>query len=100
MHSFKRFFSFMTQAMGGPDVYCGKFPVPAHKHLYITAELFEMRSALLDEALREAGVADALRDRWLKIDGAFKGKLVKSSPLACEGRFRTEAVVVIEKPLR
>ncbi len=26
---------FMAQAMSGPKAYCGKFPIPAHKHMYI-----------------------------------------------------------------
>ncbi|MCX5741150.1 MAG: group 1 truncated hemoglobin, partial [Proteobacteria bacterium] len=66
----------------------------------ISAELFDTRSELLDEALHEAGVERTLRERWMKIDGAFKGKLVKSSPQACEGRFKTDPILVFAKPGR
>lgn len=89
---------FIAQAMGGPAVYCGKFPVPAHKHMYITAEMFDLRHSLLEAALCEAGITDALRARWLKIDGAFRGSLVKASPAECAGRFNTDPIMVIPKP--
>ena len=86
---------FMAQAMGGPARYCGKFPIPAHKHMFITEELFETRGALLEESLEEAGVPEPLAERWLKIDSSFKARLVKKSPSECEGRFKTEAIIVI-----
>lgn len=89
---------FMAQAMGGPDVYCGKFPVPAHRHMFITEEAFDLRHALLEESLREANVPEALRASWLKIDGAFKGRLVKSRVEECEGRFKTEPILIVPKP--
>ncbi len=89
---------FMAMAMGGPDRYCGKFPVPAHKHMFITDELFEVRHVLLERSLGDAGVAEPLRSRWLKIDGAFKTRLVKKSVDTCEGRFKTDPVVVVPKP--
>lgn len=89
---------FMAQAMGGPARYCGKLPIPAHRHMFITEELFELRTRLLDESLVEAGVAAWLRARWLKIDGAFKGRLVKQSASECQGRYKTEPIMVIPKP--
>jgi len=91
---------FMAQAMGGPDRYCGKLPVPAHKHMYITAELFDARHALLAESLREARVPEEAAARWLRIDAAFKGRLVKNSPSECAGRFKTEPIIVVPKPDR
>jgi len=90
---------FMAQAMGGPSRYSGKLPVPAHKHMFITEELFETRGRLLEESLREAGVPEDLGARWLKIDRAFKGRLVKRSAAECEGRYKTEPIMVIPKPL-
>ena len=88
---------FMAQAMGGPARYCGKFPIPAHKHMFITAELFETRHVLLEESLREAGVPEALAAQWLKMDAAFKARLVKQSPSECQGRFKTDPIIVIPK---
>lgn len=89
---------FMSGAMGGPDNYAGKLPVQAHKHMYITAEQFDLRSAILKQSLIEAGVPPELREKWLKIDGAFKGKMVKKSPGECEGRYKTEPILIVEKP--
>ncbi len=71
--------SFMAEKMGGDVVYMGKDLKAAHETMYITQELFEIRRALLDEAIKQAGVADALRERWLKIDSAFMKAIVKDS---------------------
>lgn len=54
---------FMSMALGGPKVYLGKLPVPAHKHMMITNELFDLREKLLDEALIEANACDELKIR-------------------------------------
>lgn len=89
---------FMAQAMGGPSRYCGKLPIPAHRHMFITDELFELRTRLLEESLVEVGVPAWLLARWLKIDGAFKGRLVKQSVSECQGRYKTEPIMVIPKP--
>lgn len=71
--------AFMAEKMGGDVVYMGKEPKVAHETMYITPELFEIRKGLLDESIREAGVPDALRERWLKIDSAFMKTIVKDS---------------------
>jgi hemoglobin len=89
---------FIAQCMGGPERYLGRLPAHAHQHMFITDELFELRHAMLDASIRECGVPDPLRLRWLKIDHAFKRRLVKSSPDECQGRYRTEAVVIVPKP--
>ncbi len=89
---------FMAQAMGGPDKYCGAFPIPAHKHMYITEELFEYRHEMLKQSLREAGVPQNLADRWLKIDGAFRSGLVKNSLADCQKRYFTDEVLDFPNP--
>jgi truncated hemoglobin YjbI len=71
--------SFMAEKMGGPIEYLGKEMQYAHEAMYITRELFEVRHALLDESLREGGVPDDLRERWLRIDSAFMKSIVKDS---------------------
>lgn len=73
--------AFMAEKMGGPVEYWGKDMKTAHEAMYITPELFEVRHALLEAALCEAGIADELRRRWLRIDHAFAGQIVKG-PLA------------------
>ncbi len=71
--------SFMAEKMGGPVEYWGKEMKMTHEAMYITQELFEVRHALLEESLREAGVVDELRQRWLRIDRAFMKAVVKDS---------------------
>lgn len=69
--------SFMAEKMGGPDPYIGKDLALVHETMYIDQELFELRKSLLDEAIREAGIPDELREKWLRIDSAFMKKVVK-----------------------
>ena len=71
--------SFMAEKMGGDVVYMGKEPKVSHETMYITQELFDLRTSILDESLREAGVPDELRDRWIRIDSAFSKAIVKPS---------------------
>ncbi|MDH5673384.1 MAG: group 1 truncated hemoglobin [Myxococcales bacterium] len=89
---------FMTQAMGGPAVYCGRLPVAAHKHMFITDELFELRHQLLAQSLEEGGVRGENARRWLKIDAAFRGKLTKRSLDECEKRFNTDTLLSFANP--
>lgn len=97
-HIEKQQTDFMAQSMGGPAQFCGQLPAYAHQHMYITEELFELRHQLLDEAIRACGVGDDLRERWLKIDAAFKRRLVKSSVDQCVPRYKYEPVLVVDKP--
>jgi len=71
--------SFMAEKMGGPVEYWGKEMKLVHQSMYITAELFDLRHTLLEESLREAGVPENLRQRWLRIDNAFRKNIVKDS---------------------
>jgi len=89
---------FMTSNMGGGKIYSGGFPKPAHKHMYITEELFDLRHRVLEECIREAGVADDLAQRWLKIDRAFKQSIVKTDSSECEKRFTTDELLIVPKP--
>lgn len=89
---------FMTSAFGGPEVYHGKFPVPAHQHMYITEEIFDLRHEMLEDSLIESGVSAELRARWLKVDGAFRGRMVKASASDCKGRYATEPIIVVPRP--
>ena len=50
-----------------------------HETMYITRELFDIRHALLDDSLKEAGVEELMRERWLRIDSAFMQQIIKDS---------------------
>lgn len=88
---------FMTAHMGGPSIYLGKLPQAAHKHMFITEEMFQIRHNILLESLREAGVAENLIEKWIKIDGAFKNQIVKSKIEDCEKRFKNDEVLVFDR---
>ena len=89
---------FMSMAMGGPQVYAGKFPIPAHKHMNISDELFELRSEMLKASIKEAGVPEALAEKWLKIDSSFKKGIVKKNYQECEKRFNTDEILDFPDP--
>lgn len=71
--------TFMALKMGGEVTYLGKEPRMAHRAMYITEELFDLRTELLRESLEEAGLPVDLIERWIKIDNAFKKHIVKNS---------------------
>lgn len=89
---------FMVQAMGGPDKYCGAFPIPAHKHMNISLELFQYRHEMLKASLNEAGLAQTEIDAWLKIDAAFGKGIIKKSVDDCERRFPTDEIQNFPRP--
>ena len=89
---------FMVQNFGGPSNYVGKLAVPAHKHMYITDEMFNLRQKLLEESLIEAGVSVEHRAKWLKIDGSFRSGIVKNKIEDCQKRFFTDEILIIENP--
>ena len=71
--------SFMALKMGGDVTYMGKEPRMAHRAMYITEELFDLRTELLRESLEEVGISEELVKRWIKLDNAFKHQIVKDS---------------------
>ncbi len=89
---------FMAGLFGGPKVYAGKLPRSAHKHMFITEEVFLARHDLLKQSLVEASVRPDLMARWLDYDMRMKKALVKASVEDCEQRYNNEAVLVVEKP--
>lgn len=89
---------FMSAALGGPKVYLGKLPIPAHKHILITEEIFDLREKLLHEALQEANACSQLIERWQKIDNAFKSKLIKKNLTECEKRFNSDEIIFFPEP--
>ena len=91
---------FMSQAMGGPAIYLGKIPIPAHRHMFISEELFDLRTQLLKEAFREAEVSEQSQELWLKIDQAFKRGIVKKSVSDCTLRFNTDEIINIPNPIK
>ena len=89
---------FMADLFGGPACYQGRLPMNAHQHLFITEEVFMIRHKLLAESLAEANLSDAIIERWLRFDMDMMPAIIKETVDDCEGRYRTEKVIVVEKP--
>ena len=84
---------FMVQLMGGPKVYGGKSPKSAHQHMFISSELFELRSEMLSESIKEAGIRDDLRNEWLDADRTFKRALAKNSVSECTQSYPNQPIL-------
>jgi hemoglobin len=97
-HIEKQQLNFIVAALGGPDEYHGRPPSLAHPHMMITEELFTLRQKYMAEALDEAGAGRDLSARWLKIEGSFRGRIVKQSPADCEKRHREDQILDFKKP--
>ncbi len=89
---------FMADLFGGPVCYQGRLPMYGHQHLVITEEVFMIRHKMLAESLTEAKVSDEHKERWLRYDMGMNGAIVKDTVDDCEGRYKTEKVLVVPKP--
>lgn len=84
---------FMIQLMGGPKAYGGKSPKSAHQHMVITSELFELRSKMLSDSIKEFGISDPLREEWLDADRTFKRALEKKSDAECTQAYPNQPIL-------
>ncbi|MGO8755305.1 MAG: group I truncated hemoglobin [Gallionellaceae bacterium] len=90
---------FMGEKMGGPIAYMGKEIGMVHEAMYITRELFDIRHELLSQSLKQAGVADELRRRWLRMDSAFMQKIIKESEGSMyHNDWKFKKPIIIPKP--
>ena len=89
---------YMAGLFGGPRIYGGRPLNTGHMHMFITEEVFLLRHELLSRSLDDAGIAPDLKRRWLSYDMGTKHDLVKKSVSECAGRYKTEKVIVVEKP--
>ncbi|QPJ63541.1 MAG: group 1 truncated hemoglobin [Candidatus Nitronauta litoralis] len=91
---------FMVSNMGGGKVYSGRIPSMAHRHMFITEELFDLRSNILKDSLEECNVPVPLAEKWIRIDYAFKHSLVKSDVSECEPNLTPNGygIIDIKKP--
>lgn len=90
---------FMGLKFGGDITYPGMELKLAHRRMYITPELFDLRQGTLRESLEEVGIAEPLILRWLKIDSAFNSHIVKQSREAFDQiDFKYEKPFIVPKP--
>ena len=89
---------FLSQGMGGPAVFTGTFPIPAHQHMFITADLWRLRCDLLEEAIGEGGIDRELSRQWMAIENSFERALVKERVEQCEKRHPGDRILAFEPP--
>jgi truncated hemoglobin YjbI len=89
---------FLQGALGGEKIYCGKLPIPAHKHMFISDDLYNLRTDLMLSALKEVNASEELVERILKIDASFKGGLVKETIDDCKKRYNTDELLIVPNP--
>ncbi len=89
---------FMTGSLGGPKLYMGRFPIPAHEHMHITEDVFDLRHTLLLESFHEAGTPPEAVEAWVKIEHAFKKRLIKHSLSECKKRYFTDEILDFPNP--
>lgn len=90
--------TFMAGLFGGPKIYAGKTPKMAHQNILITEEMFELRSKILAQSIKEAGLSDELCEEWIDADRTLKRALVKSSIEECRTMFDGQRIFDIPKP--
>ena len=89
---------FITAAIGGPKRYSGRLPYNAHPHMFITDEVFDLRSSLLTKALDELGAPVELKEAWLRIDSSFRHVIVKQSIDQCSKRYAFDEILSFKAP--
>jgi hemoglobin len=88
---------FMSGRLNGPKAYSGRFPGPAHEHMVISVELFDVRESLLEEAMTECNIPEDLKEIWHNIDRAFRDRIVKSADNPVKKRFFTDTILDFPK---
>lgn len=70
---------FMAEKFGSERPYPGRDLELAHRRMYISQRLLELRQQLLREALEEEGLDQNCIDRWLRIDRVFWSQVRNTS---------------------
>jgi len=89
---------FMLFAMGGPKRYSGRGPDQAHPHIFISEEMWQHRENILKSSFSEIAAPIFIAEKWLKIDQAFKSKIVMKDPSGCKPRYAVDEFIIVPKP--
>lgn len=90
---------FMVQAFGGPKRFCGRVPKDSHTQVWVDENIWKYRENLLIQAFEKVNAPMELREKWLKIDEAFKSVIInKGGPEECYGRFKTDDIIYEPMP--
>jgi hemoglobin len=89
---------FILGAFGGPKRYSGRNPDQAHPHIFITEEMWQHREHLLKLTFAELSVPHFIEEKWLKIDNAFKARIVMKDESECKPRYAVDEFIIIPRP--
>lgn len=89
---------FILSAFGGPKFYYGKSPADAHPHIFVNEQIWQRREQYLKEAFVETNFPPEYAQRWLKIDEAFKARIMKRSLDDCTRRYRSDDILYFPNP--
>ena len=89
---------FMMGVLGGGKIYGGRGPLQAHKHQFITEEIFQIRHEMLKDAMKMARIPEHVQARWLNVDLGMRRSIVKERTDQCVGRYANEDIVVFPDP--
>ncbi len=90
---------FMVGNLGGPKKYCGRIPKDAHPQVWVDEDIWQYRENMLKTAFDKIGFPSDLRERWLKIDEAFKHVIInRGGPEECTLRSKIDEVIYEPMP--
>jgi nitric oxide dioxygenase len=89
---------FMTACFGGENRYEGETPAIAHMHMFITDEAADYREHLLRQAILAEGISEAITDRWMAVESAFRKAIIKKDIGECVVRCVGQRPVKAPKP--
>lgn len=89
---------FMTACFGGENHYQGETPAIAHMHMFITDEAADYREHLLRQAILAEGISEAIADRWMAVESAFRKAIIKKDIGECVVRCVGQRPVKAPKP--
>jgi hypothetical protein len=61
----------MIAAFNGPNISIGAAPAFGHMHMFITAEMADLREHILRQAILDEGLSASTEDGWMKVDQSF-----------------------------
>jgi len=74
-------FLFMKAIFTGEKCYFGERPRNAHNWMIISDELFDYREELMENVLRENGLAEEFVIQWRAVDEVYRKQIVKTKPI-------------------
>ncbi len=77
----EKVYNFHYQMFTGEDVYFGDKPKNTHHWMVISDEMFDYRESIMENCLRQHGLAEHLIKRWMQYEEMYRHDIVKSTPI-------------------